>query len=419
MADVEAPQSLPRAERLPTLDILRGFALMGILIMNMPGFDSSFFSESDGSHLWPGPIDQAAEWLRVALFSGKFNSMFSLLFGIGFTIQFTRMQARDPMHGTRIYMRRLFVLAVLGVLHAWVFWPGDVLHTYAILGFILVLGLRHVSDRGIVLLIVACIAYPALSGVLRVLVFTPELTAERVQIARAFELTNNAAYGHGSVVDMVRENTRVMNFFYDNWVSLWNTLGWWVMMSLTMMIGLLAGRRRWVQRAGELMPQVRRLTWWALAIGLFCGIAATAIFELNRTPGPSPIKVLGGICYGLSRLGLMVFYVLVIVRLTQHVDWQRRLAPLAAAGRMPLTNYLMQTAICLVLFRGWGFGLWMKVGPALSLLLALAIFWLVQVPWSSWWFKTHERGPLEAMWARLTYGRPAAAASPAPLGVAR
>jgi uncharacterized protein len=129
--------------------------------------------------------------------------------------------------------------------------------------------------------------------------------------------------------------------------------------------------------------------------------------------------VLGGICYGLSRLGLMIFYVLVIVRLTQHVDWQRRLAPLAAAGRMPLTNYLMQTAICLVLFRGWGFGLWMKVGPALSLLLALAIFWLIQVPWSIWWLKTRERGPLEAMWARLTYGRPAPAASTVPVGVAR
>src|SRR6478672_1863260 len=119
MADPEVPQSLPRAERLPTLDILRGFALMGILIMNMPAFNSSFFSEADGSHIWTSRIDHVAEWLRVALFSGKFNSMFSLLFGIGFTIQFTRMQARDPARGIQIYMRRLLVLALLGVLHAW------------------------------------------------------------------------------------------------------------------------------------------------------------------------------------------------------------------------------------------------------------------------------------------------------------
>ena len=400
-----ATAPLPTSQRIATLDILRGFALMGILIMNMPGFNSSFFAEADGSHLWTGRLDQAAEMVREAIFSGKFNSMFSMLFGIGFTIQFTRMQARDPEHATAIYLRRLSVLAVLGVVHAWIFWPGDVLHTYAILGLLLVLGLRRVSDRGIIALIIGCIAYPAVSGLLRVLIFTPEMTAARVKIAQAFEISNNAAYGHGSFIAAAMENSRVMTYFYDNWLSLWGTLGWWVMMSLTMLIGLLAGRRRWVQRAEELMPQIRRLTWWALAIGLGCGVAFTAIFELIRIPGPSPIKVLGSVCYSLSRLGMMIFYVLVIVQLAQRVNWQRRLAPLAAAGRMPLTNYLMQTAICTTLYQGWGFGLWMQVGPALSLVLALAIFWLIQVPWSLFM-------KLEAMWARLTYGRPAEAGSP-------
>jgi uncharacterized protein len=398
------PGSLPAAERIATLDILRGVALMGILIMNMPGFNSSFFAEADGSHLWPGRVDQFAEMLREALFSGKFNSMFSMLFGIGFTIQFTRMQQRDPEHATGIYLRRLGVLAVLGVIHAWLFWPGDVLHTYAILGLILVMGLRRVSDRTVMLLIALCIVYPAVSGVLRVLIFTPEMTAERVAILKTLEAADNAAYGQGSLLEAMRQNTRVMNYFYNNWLSLWGTLGWWIMMSLTMLIGLLAGRRRWVQRAAELMPQIRRLTWWALAMGLGCGLAFTVIFELNRTPGPSPIKVVGSVCYGLSRLGMMLFYVLVIVRLAQHAEWQRRLAPLAAAGRMPLSNYLMQTVICITLFQAWGFGLWMKVGPAMSLALALAIFWGVQVPWSLWWLKRHDKGPMEALWARLTYG---------------
>jgi uncharacterized protein len=341
--------------------------------------------------------------------------MFSMLFGIGFTIQFTRMQERDPEHATAFYLRRLAVLAVFGVIHAWVFWPGDVLHTYAILGLMLVLGLRRASDRTVMLLIAACIVYPALSGALRVLIFTPELTAERVQIAKAFEASNNAAYGHGGFLDMVRENTRVMNHFYEGWLGLWGTVGWWTMMALTMLIGLLAGRRRWVQRAAELMPQIRRLTWVALAVGLLCGVAFTLIFEFNRTPGPSPIKVLGSVCYSLSRLGMMIFYVLVIVRLAQTTNWQRRLAPLAAAGRMPLTNYLMQTTLCLTLFQAWGFGLWLKVGPAASLALALFIFWAVQVPWSLWWLKRHERGPLEAFWARITYGRRA----PQPVTVAQ
>jgi uncharacterized protein len=407
-AHLPALASLPRSERVPTLDILRGFALMGILIMNMPGFNSSFFVEADGSHLWPGRADQAAEWLREALFSGKFNSMFGLLFGIGFTIQFSRMQGRDRARATGIYLRRLAVLAAFGLVHGWLFWPGDVLHTYALLGLLLVIGLRRLGDRSIQGLILACLLYPALSGLLRVLVITPEMTAQRVQLAKAFELSNNIAYGHGGFVAMVQENLRVMSYFYDNPLSLWSTLGWWVMMTLPMLIGLLAGRRHWVQRAGELMPQIRRLTWWALAVGLGCGVAFTVIFELNRVPGPSLVKVLGGVCYGLSRLGLMIFYVLVIVRLAQQPTWQRRLAPLAAAGRMPLTNYLMQTAIGLTLFQSWGLGLWMQAGPALSLVLSLLIFWAVQVPWSLWWFKRHERGPLEALWANWTYGKRAA-----------
>jgi uncharacterized protein len=400
-----ASPSLPLAERLPVLDILRGFALLGILVMNMPGFSYSGFAEADGSHLWPSLLDQRAEQLRDMLFSGKFNSMFSLLFGIGFTIQFARMEQRDPAHATQLYLRRLLILALFGVIHAVVFWTGDVLHVYALLGLVLVLGLRRVSDRGIVALIAACLVYPALSGALRVLVMTPEIVARRVREAQAFEISNNAAYGHGSFADTVVENARVMAYFYGDPISLWGTFGWYVMMAMTLLIGVLAGRRRWVQRIPQLLPQIRRLAWWTLAIGLVCGAAFTLIFEMNRAPGPSPIKVLGSVCFNLSRLSMMICYVLVIVQLAQHATWQRWLAPLAAAGRMPLTNYLLQTAICVTLFSGWGFGLWLKVGPALGLLLSLAIFFAVLVPWSLWWLKHHERGPLEALWARATYGR--------------
>jgi uncharacterized protein len=397
--------ALPVAERIPTLDIVRGFALMGILIMNMPGFSSSFFAEADGSHLWPGRVDQMAEHVREALFSGKFNSMFSLLFGIGFTIQFQRMQQRDPAHATGLYLRRLLALLAFGVIHACVFWPGDVLHNYAILGIVLVLGLRHVSDRGIVALIVACLLYPALNGMLRVAVMTKEMVAERVRLEQALDAADQIAYGQGSFWDMVQQNARTMAYFYGDWLSLWGAFGWYVMLGMTMLIGVLAGRRRWVQRADELMPQIRRLMWWALAVGLACGVAFTVIFELNRVPGPSPIKVLGSVCYGLARVSLMLFYVLLIVRLAHTEPGRRWLRPWALAGRMPLTNYLMQTAICIMLFRHWGFDLWMKMGPAAGLALSLAIFFLVQVPWSAWWLQRHERGPMEALWAWLTYGR--------------
>jgi uncharacterized protein len=372
--------------------------------MNMPGFGTSVFAGADGSHVWPGRLDQLAEQIRDALFAGKFNSMFSLLFGIGFTIQFQRLQLSDPQHADRIYLRRLLMLLAIGVLHGCVFWNGDVLHVYAVLGLLLLYPLRRVSDRGIVLLVVLCLLYPAVAGLLRVWIVTPEITVARLKVAQAFEASNNLAFGSGGWLDAARENARMMGYFYSDPLMLWNTFGFYVMLATTMLIGLLAGRRRWVQRSAELMPRLRCWMWAALALGLACSLAFTVIFELNRAPGPSLIKVLGSVCFSLSRLALTVFYVLLIVRLVQEPVWRRRFAPLAAAGRMPLTNYLMQTAVCITLFDAWGFGLWMKVGPAAGLLLSLAIFFGVQVPWSLWWLRRHERGPVEWLWARCTYG---------------
>ena len=399
--------SLPTAERIATLDIVRGFALLGILIMNMPGFSASFFAEADGSHLWPGRLDQLAEQLRDLLFSGKFNSMFSLLFGIGFTIQFARMQQLDPARATGLYLRRLLVLGVFGLIHATVFWTGDVLHIYALLGLLVLFALRRVSDRAIVVLIGLCLLYPVVSGALRLLVTTPEVTATLVAQAKAFESSNNAAYGRGSFIDAAREHLREFSYFYDNGWSLWGSLGFYVQMGMTMLLGLLAGRRRWPQRIPELLPRIPRLQWGALALGLVCGVVFTVIFELQRAPGPTPLKLVAGLCYWASRFALMVFYVLTIVRIAQTPAGARALAPLALTGRMPLTNYLMQTLLCTALFYGWGVGLWGRVGPAAGLGLALLIYFAVQVPWSLWWLRTHERGPMEALWARLTYRRSA------------
>ena len=397
--------SLPPAQRIPELDVVRGFALLGILIMNMPGFSTSFFVEADGSHLWSSPVDQVAQAVRDLLFSGKFNSMFSLLFGIGFTMQYARMQAADPEHATALYLRRLAVLAVIGLVHATVFWTGDVLHVYAALGLVLVIGLRRLSDRALIVLIGLCLLYPLVSGFARLVFMTPDIVAMLVARAKAFEASNNAAYGHGSFWAAAREHAREFAYFYGTPWTLWGAAGFWMQLALTMLIGVLAGRRQWPRRIPELLPQIRRAQWWALGLGLVCGVVFTLIFEvLQRAPGPTPLKVLGSLAYWISRLSLMLFYVMTIVRLAQRPEWARRFAPIAAAGRMPLTNYLMQTAICTTIFYGWGFGLWGRVGPAAGLALAVAIYFVVQVPWSVWWLRRHAQGPLEWAWSRLTYG---------------
>ena len=401
----DTPKPLPANERMPILDVLRGFALMGILIMNMPGFSYSGWHEADGSHYWPTLWDQRAEQVRDALFSGKFNSLFSVLFGLGFTLQFARMQQADPLHADRLYLRRLLALLGIGVVHACVFWTGDVLHVHAILGIVLLFGLRRVSDRGLVLTMAGCIVYPLLASLLRVAFVSKAFTASRVAMGKGFAASNDLAYGSGSFIDTVRENLRTMAFEYGDLYALWGTFGWYVSMTLTLLLGVLAGRRHWAQRIPELMPQIRRLTWQMLVLGLALSATSAVIWEMNRAPGPSLIKTFAGLCYNLARPMLMVFYVLLIVQLFEEDRFKPLFKPFELAGRMPLTNYLLQTAICTTLFYHWGFGLWAQVGPAAGLVLAVFIFLAVQVPMSHWWLQHHDRGPLEALWEHLTYGR--------------
>jgi uncharacterized protein len=402
---------LPVNERIATLDIVRGFALLGILIMNMPGFSTSFFAEADGSHMWPSLLDQRAEMVRDMLFSGKFNSMFSLLFGIGFTIQLGRLLERRPDRAVAIYTRRLLALLAFGLVHTIVFWNGDVLHIYAILGFALLL-LRNVSNRVVYALIGACLLYPAVSGTLRLFVMTPDIVAQRVLLMQAWEASNNLAYGHGSFLAAAAEHARETAFFYTDPFMLWGFLGFWVQMTTTMLIGFLIGRNGWMRRIPELMPWVKRLQWWALGVGVVCALVFGILGELNRAPGPSLAKIVVSITYVLSRLGMMMFYVLTIVRLAQVPVWQKRFAPIAAAGRMPLTNYLMQTLIATTIFYGWGFALWGKVGPAAGLLLAFTIFFIIQVPLSLWWLRRFQYGPMEWLWRLATYGHQPATLSP-------
>ena len=207
------------------------------------------------------------------------------------------MQQQDPARANGLYLRRLLVLFVLGAVHACVFWPGDILHMYAILGLVMVLGLRQVSDRTLVWLMVACLAFGPISSMLRLVIMTPDVVAAQVAVGKAFDAASNAAYGQGSLLDTAAMSTRIMVKGYTDPWWLWDSFSGYVVIAMTMLIGIYAGRRDWARRIPELLPKVRRIMWWALALGLVCGAAFTVIFELNRAPGPSPIKVWAGLCY--------------------------------------------------------------------------------------------------------------------------
>ena len=123
--------------------------------------------------------DQAAFVVVDALFSGKFNSLFSMLFAVGFAIQLERLEQRAGSEGRWIYVRRLLVLFAIGIAHAVLVWDGDVLHMYALLGFVLLL-LRNASDRTLLVLAAFLLLYPGLRSLALVLYTGPEWTATRL-----------------------------------------------------------------------------------------------------------------------------------------------------------------------------------------------------------------------------------------------
>ena len=406
-----AVPTLP-SERIVTLDIIRGFALLGILVVNMASF-SGMTPFDEPTALW----DQAAFFVVDVFFSGKFNSLFSMLFAIGFTIQLERLEQRSGGEAYWIYVRRLLVLFAIGIAHAILLWDGDVLHMYALLGFVL-LFLRNVSDRMLLVLVVLLLFVPAVRSLAFLLFETPEATAARVALRQEYIAASAAAFGSGGYADTVRQNLEWLRIFYltgPGGLERTILIGYSTFL-VTMLLGLLAGRHGWIQRAAAHAPLMRRVQWWALGIGVSAGVLLAIADRFAEPTAPSVWGVLSRTSYGVSRVALMIFYVATIVRLAQSPRWLPWLLPLAAAGRMPLTNYLLQSVLCTAIFYAWGFGLWRQMGEALQLGLAFAIFFAVQVPLSMLWFRRFAYGPMEYLWRVLSYGRrpTTALAQPAP-----
>jgi uncharacterized protein len=402
---MNTPAPIGSSERIESIDVIRGIALLGIFIMNTPYFGTSIFAGADGSHLFNASYDRIAADARDLLFSGKFNSMFSALFAIGFTIQYSRLQAADPSRATAIYVRRLLVLLGFGIIHGYFIWIGDILHTYALLGLVLVLGFNRLSDRWVWVAFALTMVVPPIINLSRLPLMTPVYMQHELEVMKAFEASTNQAFGHGTFLQMMRENMRVFEFGYLDAMSLPSTLNSYFMIASTMLLGLLAGRHRWIQRAAEFRPLLQRFLWISLAVGLALGGIFTLCFELYQ-----PLKIqwtdfVGGFSYRLCRLVLTFFYVCGILLLLQSPVWKPRLSCFALTGRMALSNYLLQTAVGLTVFYGWGFGLWNQVGPLLTMVCAIAFYFIVQVPLSRWWLASHRFGPMEWLWRALTYGR--------------
>ena len=337
--------------------------------------------------------DQAAELFVRFFAQGKFYTLFSILFGLGLAIQAERAEARGVRYG-RLFARRLSWLFVIGMVHAWLIWMGDILVGYALAGFLLI-PFRKRRYRTLAIWTVVLLLIPLLVFAVPVfLVDIPE--QDEAEIVLAIDSATEA-YSSGDFGWIMGQRALdVLTIWAFTFVSFPNFLA-------LFLIGLTLGRRRFFQNIEDNLPFVRRWIWWLLAVGLVGNTIMVVAMELS----PQPMSRIGWFVQLAGTFGapaLTLFYMSSLTLLAQRERWRRWLTPIAAVGRMALTNYLLQS-VCLL----GSVALLTELGaPAIRPLAGIAltvIVYTAQVAASRWWLVRYRFGPVEWAWRSLSYGR--------------
>jgi uncharacterized protein len=380
--------------RIVVVDILRGFSVLGILLVNMLGFSGYLYGAIDQME----PIHRYTTLLIKFVAQAKFYTLFSFLFGWGMSIQLERAARRNARFA-HLFARRMLILLLIGLVHAILIWDGDILVTYAVLGLPLIL-FRKLSDRTLLVAVVICLLIP-------VLISTPG-PAESFQQAYAAAtdgLRQEMMAGYQANVHLTGTYRELTVHRWKNSIYGYTQFIYWSTHIFAMfLLGLYVGRRRILHDVQAHLPLIRRVMWAGLIVGVVLNLVFVA--TTNR-PSLVPAYYYQLATRGARTIGgsaLCLCYISIIVLLAQKPEWYNRLYPLANVGRMALSNYLLHSVVCTLIFYGYGLGLYGKLGPAITLILTLVIY-RVQISTSGWWLDRFRFGPIEWLWRSLTYGK--------------
>ena len=389
-------------ERVELLDVLRGFAVFGILLVNVLFYSAPLAFAHGGQ--WDSAADRLARGAVVFLAEGKFYALFSFLFGMGLALQAERARSRGSRF-VPLYLRRLAVLLLIGLIHAYLVWWGDILHIYALIGGWLLFFLKR-TPKTILIWAVVCVLVPVLTLSLMGVASMSrraEPAAARADAAAVQQRAGDAqsaeavrVYTKGSYVEMTRQRARELQQEYSR-------IGLYVPQFFALfLLGLYAGRRGIFRDVEAHLPLIRRVMWVGLCVGGFGSLLYALRVELATRGVPVPLGFLLGAFNFVIAPALGFGYAAALTLLYRRQVWRARLSPLAAVGRMALSNYLFQTLVGTTIFYGYGLGLYGRVGPAVCLAIAGGIY-LVQIPLSVWWLGRFRFGPAEWAWRSLTY----------------
>ena len=382
----------PKA-RLRSVDAVRGFALFGVLLVNMYNFGAD-------APEWNGFLDQVFGTWMHAFFETKSWRLFSMLFGFGFALQLAKVMSHDG-GSLWFYFRRMIILFVFGMAHA-LFFDGDILMAYAMLGLILV-AFRNVHGR--TLIVLSCVllaAFPV--GNLIHTQSSDELAHQLEDSLPLAELRMDHPY-LDSPLDVFRENALAIP--PKIWVDLHGPESSLAVFSM-FLLGLYVGRTRILNNVTSHLPLIRKVFAWGIGIGAVSALTEWSLQQkfgyavFTENSASIMIRFIGDMLFTYGSTALALGYGAGIVLLAQKSGWQPGLRPLQNLGRMALTVYLSSTLMFTTLFYGWGFGQLFLLGPAVTTAYAI-LFFTIQLIFCTWWLGRFRFGPVEWLWRSLTY----------------
>lgn len=385
MTPTESPTGPPREH---AIDALRGFALLGILVVNAGSFASTYFGLGVADPAFSRPVDHAVRWFVALVFETKFYLLFSLLFGYSFALQMDSAQRSGSAFAPR-FLRRLAGLLLLGVAHAWLLFSGDILVTYALLGLLL-LWMRRLRSGTAVALAVVLLALVSLGwGLLAWLMsLAPPMDWPLAEIhAKAQQAAQ--AYRAGALEAIAQRGRDMAD---GVWFVLVFVQG---PCALAMfLLGLAAHRSGYLAAVAQQPVRLRRWLLCCLPIGGAGALLyATVQTSLVRQSDHVSAAVLA---VDLATAPFLTLgYVAALLWVLQHSRRGRALAAwLEPAGRMALSNYLLQSLVGALVFTAYGLALVGRV-PPLAVLLGCAALYAAQLALSRRWMARHAYGPVE------------------------
>ena len=394
-------QPISISERHTLLDVLRGFALLGVLLANRVTHSGYFFLSKAGQEaLGTSHIDHYVEWFEHFLIDGKFYSLFSMLFGIGFALQMKRSDGIEN-HFSSLFRRRLLIMFILGLLHATLLYIGDILTVYALTGLVLIL-YRNASDKTLLRSAFIFTLLPLLQYAIfwAINLTTPDepLVSSGDDTPRFFDQLIST-FQTGTFIEITQANIGALIF--GRYPDLIFTGRFFRVLAM-FLIGFYISRNMLFANVNVNRSLIQKAMIWGAIIGIPCNIALAMMMTTDAYYELEPLGIVEPLVYAFGVPALCLFYASSIALMFENQNRKKIFMVFAPVGQIALTNYLMQSLICVFIFKSFGLGLTALVGPAKLTVIALLIY-TSQVIFSHVWVKHFRFGPMEWLWRSLTY----------------